>query len=983
MDRALEETDPYSIDGLQTPSYFTLQPIQPLESLSWDEDLPGKLHFPPRVLDQANGMLLLICLTLDLTRGVYSLPTDLFSKNDSTLYQLDVFGLHPIESNEPSEPSISSPSNKIHTENNDSHEEADHLDDIWKLNTSPEYTSRPSILKSWDNFPEHLPRAAAPAYLSEAGRRGFDAALAHSASKTGLEDSGRVAHTNIFISSLFRLGLGWNSIFFRYNEQTRKFEKDIKDARISGISLGAIDGLIEEILSCGTKVRMIRRFIQFIPTQIDSPPPLSSLARAAFILLHGYEEQVLERSMRDPSLLQTQMLFRKAGCLLTAIVGIIHSVEHTKSDGEVISSVFARCDYYSDQFFWLNDVLREIMTLVAEPWLSSVESWIGLRPEPATLLEFDRNGKGFINFGVGGNSSREAMSAHSTNITLRLNAMPSFVPPDHAITIFESGKSLRLLKSFRAHHPLSRNISRKSSSSLSLEGGVTWDGINRIQRKANEYEAKLRAEILRYHENQETYSYTTDDEENIPARVDDHPGLVDDVFALFDIDDNRSTELAASAQSHELGELLVKSQCFDAKQRPGDDLPFGPPLASSVYLSLAPVIASQTRLINFSCLHLLFRGHNVREHLHLQWRFQLLGDGIFSSRLSHVLFDPDMQSGERKRGVVRGGSSTGLRLGSRDTWPPASSELRLVLTGLLSDCYTREGSTKRSGMKDHDLPGALSFAIRDLAGEELLKCKDPNSIQALDFLRLQYSPPSVLDAIITQRSLRKYDRLFKHLLRLLRMLSVTQGLVRDSTDRNINTEKRTIVHKFRFEASRFIEAISDYCFHIAVGRTWDNFEKTLMKTERCVERGDFDGAMENAKGLHHLRDYHEDVLDQISFACLLNKRHAQASKLLEDIFGVILSFASMSKPMTNTTDESGRESRNLYDQSAQRLHTVFRRKVGNFIQFLKALEGVKAMRSRGKHINKMKGIDRSESIDTSSVFGHLLLRLDLTDYYRI
>ena len=74
-------------------------------------------------------------------------------------------------------------------------------------------------------------------------------------------------------------------------------------------------------------------------------------------------------------------------------------------------------------------------------------------------------------------------------------------------------------------------------------------------------------------------------------------------------------------------------------------------------------------------------------HLGLQRSFHLLGDGVFVSRLTAALFDPEQASTERERGVMRSGTGMGLRLGSRGTWPPASSELRLALMGILGDCY--------------------------------------------------------------------------------------------------------------------------------------------------------------------------------------------------------------------------------------------------------------------------------------------------------
>lgn len=43
MDTALEEHDPYVLTDLKEPSYFTLQPLQSLETPDWNADLPGDM----------------------------------------------------------------------------------------------------------------------------------------------------------------------------------------------------------------------------------------------------------------------------------------------------------------------------------------------------------------------------------------------------------------------------------------------------------------------------------------------------------------------------------------------------------------------------------------------------------------------------------------------------------------------------------------------------------------------------------------------------------------------------------------------------------------------------------------------------------------------------------------------------------------------------------------------------------------------------
>ena len=130
-----------------------------------------------------------------------------------------------------------------------------------------------------------------------------------------------------------------------------------------------------------------------------------------------------------------------------------------------------------------------------------------------------------------------------------------------------------------------------------------------------------------------------------------------------------------------------------------------------------------------------------------------------------MLFSTSDQSSSEGRRKSQG--KTGLRLQNRDAWPPTTSELRLVLTGILSesfasDSYAARQRTASPEAQDRGFSEAMSFAIRDLSDLELEKCRDADSIYALDFLRLQYKPPSaLLDTILTLASQKKYDLIFK------------------------------------------------------------------------------------------------------------------------------------------------------------------------------------------------------------------------------
>lgn len=799
-----------------------------------------------------------------------------------------------------------------------------------------------------------------------------------------------MAPSALFISCLCLAQIGCNSIFFRYDPTSKKFEKNVNDARISGVSLPIINALVDDVLLCGSQMRLIERFVESIPTNVDRPTPLFGLAHACSLLHGTLQVQISNTYSQRPSLLKLTTLSRRLICLLESITSIINDCRDCASDGEMITAIFKSCAFHANQHTWLSNIFHEIMTLVTHNWLSLVESWIGLRPDPYASIELNRNGKGFVRAAYTSTQDAKGSQQGLVEFDYHPEAMPEFLPVEYRDQIFESGKNLRMLKSYHPHHPLVLQTGPASQTKLSLKLAVDWEDIERIQNKAAIYEKELRSEILKYY--QETgfaisESSNTSDEED----MNDVEGssIPEDTFELFNVD---CTDVAANGL--QIYQTLLSSRIYacveesnlfilEAPLEAGDI--FGPPLSSSVYYSFAPVISAQTRLITYSCLQLLFQGHHLRKHLDAQWRFQLLCDGVFSSRLSLVLFDSDMHSGERKRGVATAGVSTGLRLGSRDTWPPATSEIRLVLMGLLSECY--HGNGKQLGLRngtqntDEDLPGKLSFAIRQLSDDDLRKFKDPNSVEALDFLRLLYTPPPALETIITPKTLDAYDMIFKHMLRLTRLLAVVRNLARHSTARHSScNEWTTRLHLFRMEALHFIESLAEYTFQIGIGTAWQRFDSVLSKIEVGTAKGDVDQTLGYARSLKHLREHHEGVLHQIRFALFLTKKHAQALHLLEEIFGTILLFAPVSKTLANAMDDDDLDFSALGKRVSQ-LHATFKKQTHGFVQFLRELSGNRMSTTASRQSEFTPWGGGQKDVDTATVFDRLLLRLDFKRYY--
>ncbi|KAJ5147222.1 hypothetical protein N7476_001249 [Penicillium atrosanguineum] len=946
-----DELDPFSSESLWRLSKFSLEALQPLETLPWNTELP------------------------DVSGSLIHQSTDTDSKIDP-IWKLNLFNTDSEQ--------LESASNSIIDHSIDARSDAPTEplpelgeEDLWDLDLLQEKTSHIAPLKSWERYQDRSFQEPVSAYFSESGAKGFDAALARQSTE-GRDISGRLVRDDIFIRSLLRLGLGWSSAFFRFNQKKMAFERYMKDIRVSGVSLKVLDAAITQILQCGTNMQRVRVFVRTPPTKSEDISAIFTLRGIVAVIIYNLEQQILAHSRQVVSLLQVTTLFGRCADIIGALVEFIDAVEKAVTDAQVISGVIQWATFFAQKFGWMENLAHEVVVQVTAPWFRFMEGWIGLRPEESALNDLLASGRTFVKEERHEDPGRLKSTPSRVEYNYLGSHMPSFIPKDQALSIFESGRSLRLLKKSHPQHPIARRDVLNRTGQLRLEYATSWADIERIQKRALEYESNLRTEILRYHKEGSTAQPNTIESTQDTDEASSND-IVEKTFELFDIDDEK--HVSGSVMDEKTFSNNKVSQMLQKARDPGPDSisfgnRFGPDLASSLYLSFAPIISSQAQLIDFSCLHHLFKEHDVRHHLNLQWRFQLLGDGSFASRLSKSLFDPEMDSGERKAGQARGGVHTGLRLGSRDTWPPASSELRLVLIGILGDCYFSdtepEQPDKAQNERENELPGGLNFSIRELTDEEIERCKDPNAIEALDFLRLQYKPPETLEALITSRSLKKYDRLFKQLLRLLRMVSVVKGLIRDSTSReSLTGDIRNVFQRFRIDAQHFVLAVSDYCFHVGIGSIWTNFQTTLSRIERCLDRGDIDGTIEAAHSVPRLRDYHEDILDQMLFALLLSKRHAHAAKLLDNIFSVILAFSLLS------TAEGLSGLRHENEGAALHLYSTFRKQTSAFVGYLRRLDpGNSSAKSMAK-----SGAAFSLQSEPMSVFEHLRVRLDMRDYY--
>ena len=837
--------------------------------------------------------------------------------------------------------------------------------DIWSFPVDPKEREAPHS-KSWEKFYNKNFQEPRTPYISEGGPQVYDAILA--AEDGGPENggrggrSGRVINSLALISSLLELGMGRASALYRYEERARSFVSLIGNGRMSGYSLKTFQSLSAIFIDYGNKTRRLQSFIDETQTSSKSFPTSIALAGRISAIIATLHAQIGDSPASARTLLQLQALFGRPGSILSCLIGMIVKIEAAGSDEELLSRLYEYVEDSEHSTAWIRPALFQILASVSKPWLESVSVWLGLKEKTAAGIR----GYGNIFIAVRDETQRleGGKEMKKLDYCFEHMSMPNFISEEESLLIFETGKSLRLLESHSPEHPLARPMQAGTSEAPVLNWQFSWRDVERIRLQAQEYESDLKKAIVDFNFNDGHSGDAHLHREGDVLAEKTTAGLSEETAKAYIHASVASFEKPLPDLKVERGNVFLPESVYNNLLE--EEL-FAPPLSLLPVLSFNPVIASHALLINRACLHLLFREHNIRSHFSLLHRYSLFGDGVFTSRLSHALFDPELDSAERRKGRFRARNS-GLKLGFRETWPPASSELRLALMGILTESFYEFGQrAEGSSMFREELPGGLSFAIRDMSEDELQRCMDPDSIEALDFLKLQYKPPPPLDAVITQASLAKYDIVFKLLLRAGRMLFVANQLFRDTNPRFAKKRESDPVHKtFRIESHHFVFAICRYFFN-GVQANWDILQRRLEDVDKALDsNGTTDG-----DSLHKLRDFHEKTLDRLMSTLILRKRQAQVMKLLEEIFSLILMFARHAR--TEATQDIGHSGSKI---GLKETYEKFKKKVRVFISVCRGLS-----ERRGEGGTKSHDAGELSGDDGGNTIGQLLLDFEMSGFY--
>ncbi|KAK5653850.1 hypothetical protein OQA88_7774 [Cercophora sp. LCS_1] len=837
-------------------------------------------------------------------------------------------------------------------------------DDMW-LGSVDGLTKTPG-LKSWDNFSHDDLGTAPPAFLTEAGPVAFDSLLSWGMKRAA---SPSVADAASYSSCLLSLALGRNSLLFSWDPDNRSFAKTASHIRASGFSLESTESVDKLCLECADATRQLQSFTKKIYSTTSTPTRVA-LAGATGQLVLAVQSELNTRGCNSKSILQLQSVVRPAHAVLTYFGNLVEKLARQSSDEGMLSCLFQEAQSAEYRSSLLQEVTREALRLVSKPWADFVEEWVGLKAEEGIAITKSGSGKGFVKVATKAWIDDLGYDVEEIDYFFDEDKMPSFMPEDIARTTFEAGRNLRFLREHHPDHPLSKQNTYAQSEPPPLEWRFDWHAMTQLEANVGRYSNALSSAVHSNHPLDEIKETPVGSDGPLELFGKTDAQIGSKLLASMD-----QFSLPLSSHQERAGFFALIRKHLYLEHTSHQEHP-SPHWSLVPLLSFGPVIEAQSRIVNQECMKALFRAHQLRMHINLLNQYYLLDNGILCSRLSHALFDPELETAERKAGIALGGGTMGLRLGGRENWPPASSELRLALMGVLSESYQAPpdfvraiSATMASRSFNSDLPGDLSFAVRDLSPEEIDRCVDPDSLEALDFLRLSYKAPSPLRPVITPNILVKYDRIFMTLLRVLRMLYVVNQLVLAVPLASHYGHNKPSDASLRFciEARHFVHQIAAYFFDTGVRSPWRRFETWLDEVEKETLADGDEAAEKKNHSPDVLRDRQEQTLDEILTVLLLRKRQAPVLNLLEETFTVVLRFA---KTLRARGGEASGEA------SPEKLYSTFRRKVEVFLTVCKGL-GEKT----GAGSKAPQGGDPGRCKTVENPVEQLLLRLDMAGFY--
>lgn len=414
----------------------------------------------------------------------------------------------------------------------------------------------------------------------------------------------------------------------------------------------------------------------------------------------------------------------------------------------------------------------------------------------------------------------------------RLAEYEAIISPDIVRIAKSTNESLTVLRKHQPDHPI-LSPSFDNWRLLDMSWETTWEGIDKQWKTARDYEHILQDEANNHSEgqciNEVLPSYTN---YKAAGNLENPQSIWQNLPSLdWGSQDVESGKYLPPQEMRKLFTLASKEPTVDDENSNSSDS-FEPTLFTALSLSLHPVLSVHSAAVNSACLRLIFKESELRSHIKLQWRYQFLMDPEIRLRLCGALFDTS-----RKYSI------------------PLPS--------------------------NGALPSEFSFGIEDIGDEQL----GTGSIEIVDLLRLHYQPPSALQYIFTEQSLRLYQRIFRYVLGILRFQHLTQSLARQFSHKSIEGYTDKHQHKLRIDTHRAICALNDYVGTIAIGLPFNELQDRLREIEILIDNR----SIKDLK-IQDIQEMHQSTLRQILDNLFLgdDAKQRKLQKALSKVFRTIV-----------------------------------------------------------------------------------------------
>lgn len=729
--------------------------------------------------------------------------------------------------------------------------------DVWDFDAEAKIPQSEPQLHTWEAFQLGNDQPPNTIYFSEAGDNAFNALFQQR------EQSAGIIQHDVTLRSCCSLVLGRSSTLFQWDQAKASFRLVLESVTVSGLSLECSRGLVEQFIDMGTTFRRLL----VISAQSNSKDCTAMVAvrRSLADVLDHIERHVCGLLANVQSLLQLQQATNRSSYILRYFNTLLGRLRHVRNDEALISMLSDDVTSLAESGSILTEVMENVLAHASTPWLRRLAEDVGL----ASGLQ-----QGYL-AAPDDDAHTDAPSKHGA----------TFLPIEDNRHLLSVKRSISLLRQHVPSHP----VVKPSASTLKediLQMALHLDP-DVVLRRANDYKDQMIQAITDHRRGSRlTASSEPEQSPEIDIHINNDPFAIEALEKFAPLEHEIPPETPSS--NHVYSRLRSSLDLIlSANDRALlSDLTYR---SSDLLAPLRPFLDVQSFLVNGAVLNYVFNTYRLRDHLELHRSYHLFGNGDFVTRLTTALFSSEVQTAERKRGNIPTSETMGLRLDSRESqrWPPASSELRLTLLNILNESYAPHEAQKDISQ----LPGGLSFAIRELTDAEIDRVMDPTSIYALDFLRLQYTPPDPLADIFTPTIAQHYDVVFRTLLVHVRVLHATAQLAAlcnkqvQQTPSSIG--RQMALRRFAWKSRHLSTTIFSHFTDTVIAGAWKTFAEHLDKMHPGEEAAQ-DRQPSPSVDLHSITRLHESCLNDIRAKLFVRQKHAKIRTVLEQLAAVVI-----------------------------------------------------------------------------------------------